>query len=122
MFETATLESGDEDRKKLKMKRVELTLPAFGFFNGTPCQQGSSSLDAGRRRSAKEVSPVDFVYARSSIIHQNPESTGATLPIALSPKSAIRVSYFLIGSWNTLKLAGITPSPRWNLSIFFSHD
>jgi len=72
--------------------------------------------------SASEESPVDFVYARSSMIHQNPESTGATLPIALSPKSAIRVSWFLTGSWYTLKLAGITPSARWNLSIFFSHD
>lgn len=62
--------------------------------------------------SANEVSPVDFVYARSKIIHQNPESTGATLPIALSPKSAINVSLFLTGSWSTLKLAGITPSPN----------
>ncbi|GER55253.1 ribosome-recycling factor [Striga asiatica] len=72
--------------------------------------------------SAKEVSPVDFVYALSKIIHQNPESTGATLPIALSPKSATNVSVFLTGSCNTLKLAGITPSPNWNRSIFFSHD
>jgi hypothetical protein len=32
------------------------------------------------------------------MIHQNPESTGATLPIALSPKSAIRVSVFLTAS------------------------
>ena len=72
--------------------------------------------------SANDKSPVDFVYARSNIIHQNPESTGATLPIALSPKSAISVSLFLTGSLNTLKLAGITPSPILKQSIFFSHD
>ena len=72
--------------------------------------------------SARVESPVDFVYARSSIIHQNPESTGATLPIALSPKSAIKVSEFLTGSWSTLKLAGITPSPSWKRSTFFSQD
>lgn len=72
--------------------------------------------------SAKEVSPVDFVYARRRIIHQKPESTGATLPIAHSPKSAIMVSKFLTGSWRTLKLAGMTPAPKVKLSTFFSHD
>lgn len=71
--------------------------------------------------SARDRSPVDFVYARSRMIHQNPESTGATLPIALSPKSAAMVSVFLTGSWRTLKLAGIAPSPSLNLSILFSH-
>lgn len=71
--------------------------------------------------SARDKSPVDFVYARSRIIHQNPESTGATLPMALSPKSAIIVSDLRTGSWRTLKLAGIAPSPSLNLSIRFSH-
>jgi len=51
--------------------------------------------------SAKLWSPVDFVYARRRMIHQNPESTGATRPIALSPKSAIIVSVLRRGSWST---------------------
>ena len=71
--------------------------------------------------SARVKSPVDFVYARSRIIHQNQESTGATLPIALSPKSATIVSILRTGSWSTLKLAGIAPSPSLNLSTLFSH-
>lgn len=70
--------------------------------------------------SARVWSPVDFVYARRRIIHQKPESTGATLPIALSPKSAIMVSVLRTGSCRTLKLAGIAPSPSLNLSILFS--
>jgi hypothetical protein len=51
--------------------------------------------------SARLWSPVDFTYARRRIIHQNPESTGATLPMALSPKSAIMVSVLRTGSWST---------------------
>jgi hypothetical protein len=65
-------------------------------------------------------SPVAFVYARRSMIHQNPESTGATLPMALSPKSACRVSTPFFASCSTLKLAGMAPSPSLNRSTFFS--
>lgn len=71
-------------------------------------------------RSDREKSLVHFVYDLSNIIHQNPESTGATLPIALPPKSAINVSFLRCVSYKTLKLAGITPSPRVKLSILFS--
>ncbi|BAS79161.1 Os02g0550650, partial [Oryza sativa Japonica Group] len=70
--------------------------------------------------SASVRSPVDLVYARRSMIHQNPESTGATLPMALSPKSACRVSTPFLESWSTLKLAGMAPSPSLNRSTFFS--
>uniref|UniRef100_A0A0A9GAM6 Uncharacterized protein n=1 Tax=Arundo donax TaxID=35708 RepID=A0A0A9GAM6_ARUDO len=70
--------------------------------------------------SDKLASPVYFVYARRRIIHQNPESTGATLPIALSPKSATKVSVFLFRLRSTLKLAGIAPAPSLNRSTIFS--
>ena len=48
--------------------------------------------------SDKLASPVRFVYARRRMIHQNPESAGATRPMALSPKSAARVSTPRFGS------------------------
>ena len=71
--------------------------------------------------SDKLASPVRFVYARRRMIHQNPESTGATLPIALSPKSATSVSVSpLFGFRSTLKLAGIAPAPSLNWSTFLS--
>lgn len=55
------------------------------------------------------------------MIHQNPESTGATRPMALSPKSATSLSTPRLGSLSTLKLAGMAPSPSLKRSIRFSH-
>uniref|UniRef100_A0A2P2N374 Uncharacterized protein n=1 Tax=Rhizophora mucronata TaxID=61149 RepID=A0A2P2N374_RHIMU len=48
------------------------------------------------------------------MIHQRPESTGATRPIADSPKSGSRTSSDVFSSRDTvltLKLAGINPCP-----------
>ncbi|BAS71919.1 Os01g0332150 [Oryza sativa Japonica Group] len=67
--------------------------------------------------SCSALSPVILQYALSKIIHQNlPESTGATRPIADSPKSGSKTSSnaSLLSSRGTaliLKLAGIKPCP-----------
>uniref|UniRef100_A0A0A9DBZ3 Uncharacterized protein n=1 Tax=Arundo donax TaxID=35708 RepID=A0A0A9DBZ3_ARUDO len=64
--------------------------------------------------SCTDRSPEHFPYALSNIIHHRPESTGATRPIAASPKSGSKTSSVASSSPSsgivrTLKLAGIKP-------------
>ncbi len=70
--------------------------------------------------SARLWSPVDFTYARRRMIHQNPESTGATLPIALSPKSAIIVSVLRTGSWRTWQKQPQRKKKKFKTSSWFN--